>query len=217
MIIWRALKKLGITRKKKTQHAAEQDRPEVQEQWKSFRKQVQRIEPGRLVFVDETGVTTVMTPTYGRAPRGERVLASAPASWESMTGIAALGLDGVRAPWTVSGVSNGTTFLTYVEQVLVPALRAGDVVIFDNLASHFAPGVAEAIAKAGARVMPLPPYSPDLNPIEELFSKVKEFLRRIGARTKDHLVETIGDALQQISAQDILGWFQQAGLCVTQT
>jgi transposase len=217
MIVWRALKVLGITRKKRTRHADERDRPDVQRKRRAFRKEIKPIEPGRLVFVDETGVTTAMTPTYGRAPRGERVIASAPGSWESVTVIAALGLDGVRAPLAVPGASNAATFLAYVEQVLVPALREGDVVVFDNLASHFTPGVAEAIERVGAKLLPLPPYSPDMTPIEELFSKVKEFLRRAAARTRDHLVEAIGEALQVVSTQDILGWFKQAGLCVTQT
>jgi transposase len=217
MIVFRALRALGITRKKKSRRADERDRPDVRKKRKAFRKEVAPVAPGRLVFVDETGVTTAMTPAYGRAPRGERVAASAPASWESMTVIAALGLDGVRAPVTVPGSSNAATFLAYVEQVLVPSLREGDVVVFDNLASHFTPGVAEAIERAGARVLPLPPYSPDLSPIEEMFSKFKEALRRAAARTKDHLVEAIGDALKTVSAQDILGWFRQAGLCATQS
>jgi transposase len=217
MIVWRALKTLGITRKKKTKHADERDRPDVREARESFRVEVESIEPGRLIFVDETGVTTAMTPAYGRAPRGQRVLASAPASWESVTVIAALGLDGVRAPLEVPGSSNAATFLAYVERVLVPALREGDVVVFDNLSSHFTAGVAEAIEGAGARVLPLPPYSPDLSPIEEMFSKVKEILRRAAARTKGLLVEAIGEALRRVTHQDILGWFQQAGLCVTRT
>jgi len=215
MIIWRALKKLGITRKKKTKHADERDRPEVQAKRKAFRRKVEAIEPKRLVFVDETGVTTAMTPSYGRAPRGQRVDSSAPASWESVTVIAAVGLDGVRAPLAVPGASNATTFLTYVEEVLVPALRPGDVVVFDNLASHFTPGVAEAIERAGATVLPLPPYSPDFNPIEELFSKLKEFLRQAAARTRDSLYEALGEALRLVSADDILGWFRQAGLCAS--
>jgi transposase len=215
MVVWRGLKKLDITRKKKSKHAAERDRPDVRRGRRSFRERTRAIEPERLVFVDETGITTAMTPTYGRAPRGERVVASAPASWESMTVIAALGLDGVRAPLAVPGSSDATTFLAYVEQVLVPVLRDGDVVVFDNLASHLVPGVAEAIEKAGARVLRLPPYSPDLNPIEEMFSKFKEFLRHAASRTRDLLVETVGDALKRIAAQDILGWFRQAGLCVT--
>src|SRR5665213_2089375 len=138
-----------------------------------------------------------------RPPSGERVIDPAPASWESMTVIAALSLDEVRAPLVISGSSNAETFLAYVEQVLVPALRKGDVVVFDNLASHFTPGVQEAIERVGATVLPLPPYSPDLNPIEEMFSKFKEFLRRASARTKAHLVETIGEALTSVSPQDI--------------
>src|SRR4051794_23442001 len=196
MIICRALQKLGLPLKKKSPHAAERDTPEVRRKRREFREEIGPIEPRRLVFVDETGITTAMTPTYGRAPRGERVVASAPASWESMTVIAALGLDGVRAPLAVPGSSDATTFLAYVEQVLVPVLHDGDVVVFDNLASHLVPGVAEAIEKAGARVLRLPPYSPDLNPIEEMFSKFKEFLRRAASRTRDLLVETVGDALK---------------------
>ena len=215
MIVCRGLRKLDITRKKKTQHAAEQDRPEVQRQRRSFRKKVKPIAAKRLVFVDETGVTTAMTPTYGRAPRGERVIASAPASWESVTLISAVRLDGVRAPLAVPGSSNGATFLAYVENVLANELRRGDVVIFDNLGSHLAPEVAEAIERAGAKVLRLPPYSPDFNPIEEMFSKLKESLRRAAARTKQGVYEAIGRALKQVSAQDILGWFQNAGLCAT--
>lgn len=217
MIVWRGLRKLGITRKKKTRHAAEQDQPEVRKKRRSFRRKIKTIEPKRLVFVDETGVTTAMTPAYGRAPRGERVVASAPASWKSVTVIAAMGLNGVRAPWAFSGATNAATFQSFVEQVLVPALRPGDVVVFDNLSAHLKPEVSAAIERAGARVLPLPPYSPDFNPIEEMFSKFKEFLRRIGARAKDHLYEAIGDGLKQITTQDILGWFRQAGLCATQS
>jgi transposase len=215
-IVWRALQKLEITLKKKSPHAAERDRPEVREKRRSFRRQVKPIEPKRLVFVDETGVTTAMTPTYGRAPRGERVEASAPASWESVTVIAALGLGGVRAPLALPGAVNAATFESYVEQVLVPALRAGDVVVFDNLKSHLGPAVFEAIERAGARVLPLPPYSPDFTPIEEMFSKFKGFLRRFGARAKDHLYEAIAEGLRMVTPRDILGWFRHAGLCATQ-
>jgi transposase len=132
-----------------------------------------------------------MTPAYGRAPKGERVESSAPASWESVTVIAALAPDGVRAPLAVEGAVNAPTFLAYVEQVLVPALRRGDVVIFDNLSSHLSPEVTAAIERAGASVLPLPPYSPDFNPIEEMFSKFKGFLRRVGARAKEHLYEGV--------------------------
>jgi transposase len=217
MIICRALQKLGLPLKKKTRHATERDTPEVRKKRREFREEVDSIEPKRLVFVDETGVTTAMTPAYGRAPRGERVEASAPASWESVTVIAALGLDGVKAPLAFPGSVNAATFLTYVERVLVPALRHGDVVVFDNLTSHLSPAVFEAIGRAGASVLPLPPYSPDFTPIEELFSKFKAFLRRVGARAKEQLYEAIGEGLSEVTFGDILGWFRHAGLCATQT
>jgi transposase len=208
--LWRALRRLGLTRKKKTPHADERDRPDIQKKRRSFRRKVKPIEPQRLVFVDETGVTTAMTPAYAWAPRGERALDSAPGSWESVTVIAAL--DGVRAPLVIPGSTNAATFQSYVEQVLVPALRQGDVVVFDNLSAHLGPDVAEAIEHAGARVLPLPPYSPDYTPIEEMFSKVKEFLRRVAARVKGDLYSAIGEALREVTDQDIIGWFQDAGL-----
>jgi transposase len=216
MIICRALQKLGLPLKKKSPHASERDAPGVQQERGEFAEDVEPLEPRRLVFVDETGVTTAMTPAYGRAPVGERVESSAPASWESLTVIAALGADGVRAPMAIEGAVNAPTFQAYVERVLVPALHPGDVVIFDNLAAHLSPDVAVAIERAGASVLPLPPYSPDFNPIEELFSKLKEFLRRVGARAKEHLYEAIGDGLRGVTLRDILGWFRHAGECVMQ-
>jgi transposase len=219
MIVWRALQKqeLDLPLKKKSPHAAERDTPEVRKKRRAFRRKIKPIEPRRLVFVDETGVTTAMTPAHGRAPRGDRVEASVPASWESVTVIAAMGLDGVQAPLAFPGAVNAATFLSYVEEVLVPALRPGDVVVFDNLTSHLGPAVFEAIERTGASVLPLPPYSPDYNPIEEMFSKFKEFLRQVGARAKDHLYDAIGEGLREVTIQDILGWFQHAGLCATQS
>ena len=132
-----------------------------------------------------------------------------------MTVIAAMGLCEVRAPLLIEGAINAATFLMYVEQVLVPALRRGDVVIFDNLSSHLSPAVFEAIGRAGASVLPLPPYSPDFNPIEEMFSQFKGFLRRVG-RAKEHLYDAIGEGLREVRPEDILGWFRHAGLCVMQ-
>ena len=210
--LWRALRRLGLTRKKKTLHADERGRPDVQKKRRSFRREVKRIEPERLVFVDETGVTTAMTPAYAWAPRGERADASAPRSWESVTVVAALGLDGVRAPLVFPGSTDAAMFESYIEQVLVPELHEGDVVVFDNLSAHLGPAVAEAIEGVGASVLPLPPYSPDYTPIEEMFSKVKGFLRRVAARVKGDLYDAIGEALREVTDQDIIGWFQNAGL-----
>src|SRR3954447_13857541 len=210
--LWRALRRRDLTRKKKTLHADERDRPDVQQKRRCFRREVKRIEPERLVFVDETGGTTAMTSAYAWAPRGERADASAPRSWESVTVIAAPGLDGVRAPLMFPGSTNAATFESYIEQVPVPALHEGDVVVFDDLAAHLGPAVAEAIAGAGACVLPLPPYRPDDTPIEAMFSKVKEFLRRVAARVKGDLYDAIGDALREVTDQDIIGWFQNAGL-----
>lgn len=210
--LWRFLRRQQLTRKKKSQHASERDRPDVQKERRSFRRKVKRIEPERLVFVDETGVTTAMTPAYAWAPRGERAVDSAPASWESVTVTAALGLDGVRAPLAFPGSTDTAAFQAYVEQILVPSLHEGDVVVFDNLRPHLAPAVTESIERTGASVLPLPPYSPDYTPLEEMFSKVKEFLRRVAAGTKGDLYDAIGEALRQVTVEDIIGWFQQAGL-----
>src|SRR4051812_24351354 len=213
--LWYALDRLGLPRKKKSLHASQRDRPDVRKKRRSFRRKVKGIEAKRLIFVDETGVTTTMTPAYARAPSGERAVDSTPASWESVTVIAALGLDGVRAPLAFPGATDTAAFQSYVEQVLVPELRAGDVVVLDNLKPHLAAGVAAAIEGAGASVLPLPPYSPDYTPIEEMYSKVKEFLRRVAARTKGDLYEAIGEALKEVTPQDIIGWFKEAGLCAT--
>jgi transposase len=213
--LWYALDRLGLTRKKKSLHADQRDRPDVQTKRRRFRREVRTIEPGRLVFVDETGVTTAMTPAYARAPRGERAVDSAPATWETVTVIAALGLDGVRAPLAFPGATDTAAFRTYVERVLVPGLHAGDVVVFDDLKPHLDTGVAAAIEGAGARVLPLPPYSPDSTPIEEMFSKVKQGLRQAEARSKAGLYDAVGDVLRRVTLQDILGWFQHAGLYAT--
>ncbi len=211
--IWHTLRRLGLTYKEKTLHAAERSRADVQEKRRRFRRKVRRIEPKRLVFVDETGVNTAMTPTYAWAPRGERALGSVPTSWGTLTVIAALGLDGVRAPLAFPGATDTAAFQTYVEMVLVPELRAGDVVVFHNLSPHLSSGVTAAIEQAGSEVLRLPPYSSDYTPIEELWSKAKQFLRRVAARSRTSLYDALGQALEHVTAQDIIGWFQHAGLC----
>jgi transposase len=213
--LWYALDRLGLTRKKKSLHADQRDRPDVQAKRDKFRREVRTIAARRLIFVDETGVNTAMTPAYGRAPRGERVVDSAPASWTTFTVIAALGLDGVHAPLVLPGSANTAVFQAYVERVLVPELHKGDVVVFDNLKPHLAAGVAKSIEGAGARVLPLPPYSPDYTPIEEMFSKVKQGLRRAEARTKARLYDAVGQVLRRVTPQDSFGWFGHSGLCAT--
>ena len=202
------MRRRGLTCKKKTQHADERDRPDVQEKRRSFRRKVKRVDSQRLVFVDETGVTTAMTRAYAWAPRGERAHGSAPGSWESLTVIAALGLDGVRAPLVFSGSTDTAAFESYVEQVLVPELHAGDVVVWDNLSPHQAYAAAAAVKRAGARLLPLPPYSPDFTPIEKLWSKVKAYLRRVAARSKGAVYDALGAALERVTLKDIIGWFQ---------
>src|SRR5512142_2681250 len=201
--------------KKKSLHASQRDRPEVQKKRRAFRREVRPIEPKRLVFVDETGVTTAMTPAYAWAERGGRAVGAAPATWETVTVIAALGLDGVRAPLAFPGATDTTAVQTYVDQMLVPALHEGDVVVRDNLKPHLTAGVAAAIEGAGASVLPLPPYSPDYTPIEEMFSKIKQWLRRAEARAKAALYDALGEALRRVTPEDILGWFRHAGLCAT--
>ena len=213
--LWLALRHRGLTYKKKSLHASQRDRPDVQKKRRSFRHEVGQIEPKHLVFVDETGVTTAMTPAYAWAPCGARAVDTAPASWETVTLIAALGLDGVCAPLAFPGATDTTAFQAYVDQVLVPALHTRDVVVLDNLKPHLTSGVAASIARAGARVLPLPPYSPDYTPIVEMFSKVKQLLRRAEARTKGRLYDALGEALRRVTPKDIIGWFKHAGLCAT--
>ena len=213
--LWLTLRRFRLTYKKKTLHAGERDTPEVQAKRRRYRAKVRRIEAKRLVFVDETGVNTAMTPTHAWARRGERAEGSVPSAWGSTTVIAALGLDGVRAPLIFPGATDTQAFQTYVDQVLVPELRPGDVVVFDNLKPHLSRHVAESIERAGATVLPLPPYSSDYDPIEELWSKFKGQLRRIAARTKDGLYKAVGETLDSVTIQDILGWFNHSGLYAT--
>src|SRR5262245_18092072 len=208
MAIVRALKKLGITRKKKVLHAQERDSPEGRRKRKDILEEVAEIDPERLVFVDETGADTSMTRTHGRAPVGERVEGADPGHWDSVTLICGLRLSGVTAPMVFPGATDTATFRSYVEQVLVPELRSEDVVIWDNLQPHRAEAVVAAVERAGARVVPLPPSSPDLTPIEEMFSKVKGALRSAAARTVVAIYAAVGPALHDVSPQDILGWFQ---------
>jgi len=214
--IWRALRRHGLTRKKKSMHADEQERPDVKRKRRSFRWRVRRIEPGRLKFVDESGANTAMTRAYAWAPRGKRAVGSAPGQWKSFTVVAALGLDGACAPLVIPGSLDAAAFETYVTDVLAPQLRPGDVVIWDRVPTHHGRAAAAAVHRAGARLMSLSPYSPDYTPIEKLWSKVKAYLRRVAARSKDTLYIALGEAMETVTPQDIIGWFEHAGLCATQ-
>lgn len=197
---------------KKTLRAAEQDRPDIRDARKQWRMDREGIDARRFRFIDESGAKTNMVRTHGRCPKGQRLLSSAPAGhWKTTTMLAAIGLEGVDAPWTLDGAMDADAFEVYVEHVLVPTLRGGEIVVLDNLSSHKRPRVAELIQDAGAEVWYLPPYSPDLNPIEEMWSKVKQILRSLAARTVDDLVTAIGEALKQVTTNDILGWFTHAG------
>jgi transposase len=208
MTISRALRKLGLPRKKKVPHAQEQDRPDVQQRRREFCEELADADPRKLVFVDECGANTAMTRTHGRAPAGQRVLATTPGRWESITLTCGLRLSGVTAALAFPGATNTAVFEHYVEEVLVPELKPGDVVIWDNLKPHQSEEAIEAVEAAKARVVPLPPWSPDLTPIEEMISKVKGSMRSAAARTKEAVYAAFGSALHDVTPDNIAGWFQ---------
>jgi transposase len=208
MTISRALRRLGLPRKKKVPRAREQDRPEVQERRREFCEGLAGLDPQRLVFVDECGANTAMTRTHGRAPVGERVDTNTPGGWKSITLTCGLRLSGVTAALAFPGATDTGVFETYVEEVLVPELKPGDVVIWDNLKPHQSEEVIEAVEAAGARVVPLPPWSPDLTPIEEMFSKVKGAMRSAAARTTETVYAAFGSALHEVTPDNIAGWFR---------
>jgi transposase len=206
--IARVLRRRRLSRKKKTLHAEERDSPRVQAARADFDDRLGAVDSERLIFVDETGATTNMTRTYGRAPEGERVEGTAPASWESVTLIAGLRSTEVVAPFIIQGATDTPTFQQYVEEVLAPEVRPGDVVVWDNLKPHQNAQAIATLEEAGARVEPLPPHSPDKTPIEEMFSKVKEHLRTVAARTVQTVTVALVEGLQQVTPTDIQGWFQ---------
>ena len=205
--ICRALQRHRISRKKKTLHAQQQDTPEVQARRAAFEERLATVDPAHLIFVDEMGATTALTRTHGRAPIGERVVGSVPGDWKNVTLIAGLWLGGVVAPFTFAGATDQDAFRTYVKEVLVPVLEPGDVVVWDNLQPHKDAEVIAAVQSAGARVEPLPPYSPDETPIEEMFSKTKAYLRQVAARTTEAVMQAFGEALNLVTPWDSTGWF----------
>jgi transposase len=170
------------------------------------------LDPRRLICIDESGATTNMARRFGRSRRGERCLAAIPhGHWKTTTFTAGLRLDGLAAPMLLDGPMDGAAFLAYVRQVLVPDLRRGDTVIMDNLPAHKVAGVREAIEAAGAKLLYLPPYSPDLNPIEMAFSKLKAILRAAAPRTVNDLWQAVADALPRFTPQECRNYFRAAG------
>lgn len=168
----------------------------------------------RLVFLDECGVNTLMARLCGRCPQGKRLVDASPAAhWQTTTLVSAVRLSGVIAPMMLTGAMNGDSFAGYVEQSLVSELTRGDIVIMDNLPSHKSQRVTDAIARAGCTLVYLPPYSPDFNPIENMWSKVKALLRKAGARTFATLVDAVRDALLAVTAEDCDGFFEHCGYC----
>jgi transposase len=197
---------------KKTVLPSEQDRPDIarkRARWKAYQRQ---INPKRLVFIDETWAKTNMAPLRGWGLRGKRLKAKAPyGHWKTMTFLAALRHDRIDAPWVIDGPINGELFRLYVEKVLIPTLKPGDIVILDNLGSHKSKAVRAAIRAAGARLFFLPPYSPDLNPIEQVFAKLKHLLRKAAERTLDATWKRIGALLDCFLPDECQAYLANSG------
>ena len=197
---------------KKTLRAAEQDRPDVAAERAALKAQQPELDAPRLVFIDETGITTKMVRHYGRSPCGERLVASVPhGHWKTLTLVAALRIDRMTAPYAIDGAMDGPSFLAYVEQVLAPTLHQGDIVFMDNLRTHKIVGVREAIEAMGATLRYLPAYSPDLNPIEQAFSKLKAALRKGAARTVNALLKLVGKLVKSFAPEECANYFRHAG------
>ena len=197
---------------KKTAHASEQERPDVAARRRAWFEAQPDLDPERLVFIDETGASTKMARFRGRAERGQRCRAPVPhGHWKTTTFTGALRLSGMTAPMVLDGPMNRAAFQAYIEQVLVPTLHRGDTVILDNLPAHKGADVRRAVEAAGATLRYLPPYSPDFNPIENAFSKLKAGLRKAAARTIDGLWDAIRDALPTITPAECANYFTAAG------
>ncbi|HEY6917032.1 MAG TPA: IS630 family transposase [Allosphingosinicella sp.] len=197
---------------KKTLHAAEQARPDVAQARRVFIRRQPALDPKHLIFIDETWAATNMTRRYGRCPRGLRLQASVPhGHWKLTTLVAGLRTSGISVPYVFDGAINGQRFRAYIEQMLAPTLAPGDIVLLDNLRSHKVAGVAEAIAAREAQLIYLPPYSPDLNPIEHAFAKYKTLLRKAAERTVESLWQTIGRIADLFSPAECRNFFNNAG------
>lgn len=197
---------------KKTVRAAEQDRPDIAAERDRWRESQKQLDPKHLVFIDETWAKTNMAPTHGRCRRGERLYAKVPhGHWKTTTFIAALRHDGVAAPFVLDGPINGEWFLAYVKEVLVPTLSPGDIALLDNLGSHKSLKIKKVIEATGAELRFLPRYSPDFNPIEMMFSKLKTLLRKAAERSVEGLWNQIGDLLDCFPQSECKNYFMAAG------
>lgn len=210
--LWRFLGRHKITRKKKSLHAAEQQRKDVARARRKWIREQGLLDPAKLVFIDETSVNTSMVRLYGRGLRGVRLVDHVPfGQWKTLTFVSALRHDGMVAPMLIDGSMNGELFLAYVEQCLVPTLKPNDIVVVDNLTSHKVAGVAEAIEAAGATLRYLPQYSPDLNPIEMPFSKFKTYLRKLAQRTVPGIRRAVRSFLSSLKGQECANYLRHAG------
>ena len=200
------------SRSKKVLHASEQERADVARARRRWIREQGLLDSTHLVFIDETSVNTNMIRAYGRGLEGERVIGRVPfAAWKTLTFVAALRCEGMTAPMLIKGAMNGEAFLAYVEQCLVPTLERGDIVIMDNVPSHKVDGVQAAIEAAGAALRYLPPYSPDLNPIEAAYSACKAFLRKCAERTEQALSRRVGQFVRRLQADACANFFAHAG------
>ena len=192
--------------------AGERDRPDVARRRAQWIKYQDRVDPARLVFIDETWTRTNMAPLRGWAPRGNRLIGKVPdGRWRTMTFLAALRHDRITAPWLLEGPIDGESFAIYVEKVLLPTLRPGDIVIMDNLGSHRGRIIRQFIRSAGAKLFLLPKYSPDLNPIEQVFAKLKHLLRKAAARTVETVCAAIGKLLGAFTKNECANYFKNSG------
>ncbi|HEX9838846.1 MAG TPA: IS630 family transposase [Anaerolineales bacterium] len=214
----RCVSRVGSTEvaaKKKSLHASQRDTPGVKRKRRVFRKAVMALEVARFKFLDESSVNLSLTRLYGRAAPDQRVVDSTPQpSGPQTTTLAVIGLTGSTAPLVLSGAVNGTVFYGYIQHCVVPTLKPGDVLFMDNLSAHKVAGLEELIQACGAHLIYLPPYSPDFNPIELAWSKVKTLLRGLKARTFPDLIEALKQALLAITPQDIHAWFAHCGYAI---
>src|SRR5690606_30139649 len=192
--------------------AAELSRPDIKMARVRWAKARNGVAHQRLLFIDESGAKTNMTRLYGRAPRGNRVHDRVPnGRWETTTMIAAVGRNGVQAPWVLEGPMDGTAFAIWAKDVLAPTLVPDDIIVMDNLSVHKNTDAHKAIEDTGAELWFLPAYSPDLNPIEKMWSKVKAYLRKAKARETEALYQAIGSAMEKVNRQDVENWFESCG------